>query len=88
MAILSGFSAAVIVDGSQVYPADGSNPVFEARSEDEMKKIAELVKSTIGYQEKRGDIVTVHNILFELAPIQVQALKEKKRGKTANTFRP
>lgn len=71
-------SAAVIVDGSQVYPADGSSPVFEPRSAEEMNKISELVKSTIGYQEKRGDTVTVHNILFELAPLQVQALKEKK----------
>ena len=70
-------SAAVIVDGTQVYPADGSAPEFEARAAEEMKKIEDLVKSAIGFKEKR-DEVTVHNVLFELAPMQVEALKEKK----------
>ncbi|NRA62922.1 MAG: flagellar M-ring protein FliF [Pseudobacteriovorax sp.] len=72
-------SAAVIVDGSQIYPADGSAPVFEPRTQEEMDKISDLVKSAIGYKEDRGDIVTVHNVLFELAPLQVEALKEKKK---------
>ena len=71
-------SAAVIVDGTQVYPADGSAPDFEARAPEEMKKIEELVKSAIGFKEKR-DEVTVHNVLFELAPMQVEALREKKK---------
>lgn len=74
---ITRISAAVIVDGTQVYPADGTAPEFEARSPQEMKKIEDLVKSAIGYKEKR-DEVTVHNILFELAPMQVEALKEKK----------
>lgn len=76
---INRISAAVIVDGSQVYPADGSAPEFEARTEEEMNKIVDLVKSAIGFKEKRGDQVTVHNVLFELAPMQVEALKEKKK---------
>ena len=74
---INRISAAVIVDGSQIYPADGTAPDFEARTPEEMKKIEDLVKSSIGFKEKR-DEVTVHNILFELAPMQVEALKEKK----------
>ncbi|SMF69484.1 flagellar basal-body MS-ring/collar protein FliF [Pseudobacteriovorax antillogorgiicola] len=71
-------SAAVIVDGTQVYPADGTAPEFEARTPEEMKKIEDLVKSAIGFKQNR-DEVTVHNVLFELAPMQVEALREKKK---------
>ncbi|MFW7380125.1 MAG: flagellar basal-body MS-ring/collar protein FliF [Oligoflexus sp.] len=70
-------SAAVIVDGVQAYPADGTAPKFEARTETEMAKIDELVRSAIGYREGR-DEVKVHNMLFELGPMQVQAIQEKK----------
>ena len=70
-------SAAVIVDGLQPYPADGSKPTFEPRSEEDMKKIEEIVKSTIGFKDKR-DHVEVHNVLFELSPFQIEAIKEKK----------
>ena len=71
-------SAGVIVDGAQIYPADGSMPEFLARSPEEMKKIEELVKSAIGYKDNR-DEVKVHNMMFELAPTQIEAIKEKKQ---------
>jgi flagellar M-ring protein FliF len=71
-------SAAVIVDGTQPYPIDGSRPVFEPRSEEEMKKIEAIVKSAIGFNDKRGDTVQVSNILFELAPYQIEAIKDRK----------
>ena len=70
-------SAAVIVDGLQPYPTDGTKPEFQPRSEEEMKKIDEIVKSAIGFKEGR-DTVQVKNILFELAPYQLAAIKEKK----------
>lgn len=70
-------SAAVIVDGLQPYPLDGSKPLFEPRSPDEMKKIEEIVKSTIGFKDGR-DTVTVENMVFELAPYQIEAIKETK----------
>ncbi|MBC7658784.1 MAG: flagellar M-ring protein FliF [Chitinophagaceae bacterium] len=70
-------SVAVIVDGSQQYPADGSAPEFAARSAEEMKKIEELVRSVIGYKEGR-DEVKVHNMMFEIAANQAQAIKEKQ----------
>ncbi len=71
-------SAAVIVDGSQIYPPDGSTPEFLPRTAEEMKKIEDLVKSAIGYRENR-DEVKVHNMMFELAPTQIEAIKEKKQ---------
>lgn len=69
-------SVAVIVDGTQQYPADGSAPDFAARNPEEMKKIEELVRSSIGYKEGRDD-VKVHNMMFEIAANQAQAIQEK-----------
>lgn len=71
-------SAAVIVDGTQVYPSDGTAPEFQARTPEEMRKIEDLVRSAIGFKEGR-DEVKVHNLMFELAATQVQAIKEKKQ---------
>jgi flagellar M-ring protein FliF len=71
-------TAAVLVDGKQPYPLDGSQPAFEPRTKEEMKQIEDLVKSAMGYQEKRGDQVIVRNMLFTLAPTQLDAIKETK----------
>lgn len=71
-------SAAVIVDGGQPYPVDGAQPVFQPRTPEEMTKINELVKSAIGFKEGR-DEVKVHNMMFQLAPYQMQVLDEKKQ---------
>lgn len=70
-------SVAVIVDGSQQYPTDGTAPEFAPRSPDEMKKIEELVRSSIGFKDGR-DEVKVHNMMFEIAANQAQAIKEKQ----------
>lgn len=69
-------SAAVLVDGKQAYPINGAAPTFEARTDEDMKKIEELVKSAIGFRDGR-DEVKVHNLLFQLAPVQIEAIKEK-----------
>ncbi|WP_141731063.1 flagellar basal-body MS-ring/collar protein FliF [Oligoflexus tunisiensis] len=71
-------SAAVIVDGTQIYPSDGTAPEFQPRAAEEMRKIEDLVRSAIGFREGR-DEVKVHNLMFELAATQVQAIKEKKQ---------
>ncbi len=71
-------SASVLVDGKQAYPVDGSTAKFEGRNEEEMKKIEDLVKTTIGYKEGRDQVV-VHNMLFQLDPFQVQVISEKKK---------
>lgn len=71
-------SAAVIVDGKQVYPADGTTATFEPRTEEEMKKIEELVKTAIGFRDGR-DEVRVHNMAFQLDAVQTTAIAEQKR---------
>ena len=52
-------SVAVVVDGTQ--SAIGA---YKPRSAAEMKQIEDLVKSAIGYDVKRGDIVQVDNMAF------------------------
>jgi flagellar M-ring protein FliF len=70
-------SAAVIIDGKQATAIAGVQPPFEPRTEEEMSKITELVKSAIGYTDKR-DEVKVHNLPFQLDYVQVEALQAKK----------
>ncbi len=72
-------TAAVLVDGKQEYPVDGSRPSFEARTEEEVKQIEDLVHSAIGFDDKRGDIVTVRNMMFQLDPVQMESIKEEKK---------
>jgi flagellar M-ring protein FliF len=71
-------SAAVLIDGKQDFPVDGSKPVFEPRSAEEMKQIDEIVRKAIGFQQGRDD-VTVTNMMFQMDPTQAQAINEVKK---------
>ncbi len=71
-------SAAVLVDGRQEFPVDGSKPVFDPRSAEEMKQIEEIVHKAIGFQQGR-DEVTVTNMMFQMDPNQSQAINEVKK---------
>ena len=76
---ITRLTASVLVDGKQEYPLDGSRPSFEPRSEDELKEIDDLVRTAIGFDEKRGDLVTVRNMMFQLDPLQMENIKEEKK---------
>ena len=60
-------SVAVIVDGKyETKPGADGKPkqTYSARPADEMKSLEELVKKAVGYNETRGDQITVSNIPF------------------------
>lgn len=58
-------SVAVAVDNIRVPSADGkSPPTWKPRSAEDLKKIEALVKSAVGFDEKRGDTITVDNLPF------------------------
>ena len=59
-------SVAVVVDGTYTTAADGTRK-YQPRSAEEMKQLTALVRSAIGYDEKRGDTVEVANLRF--APV-------------------
>ncbi|MFQ5449537.1 MAG: flagellar basal-body MS-ring/collar protein FliF [Nitrospinaceae bacterium] len=58
---LKNLSVAVLIDGTTA----GDPPKYQPRSEEEMAKYLQIVKSTVGYNEKRGDQVKVENIQFD-----------------------
>jgi flagellar M-ring protein FliF len=59
-------SVAVLVDGTYATGADGARK-YTPRSADELKQITALVRSAVGYDEKRGDTIDVENLPF--APV-------------------
>lgn len=56
-------SVAVAVDGSYTTDASGKR-TYAPRAADEMTQIEQLVRSTIGFDEKRGDQLKVVNLQF------------------------
>lgn len=56
-------SVAVLVDGIRSTDEDG-NKTYEPRSQSELDQITALVKSAIGYDESRGDVIEVVNMPF------------------------
>jgi len=60
-------SAAVLVDGSYA-KNDKGDVVYQARSKEEIDRIAALVRTAIGFDQKRGDQIEVVNLRFAEAP--------------------
>ena len=56
-------SLAVMVDGTEVKGADGKL-VWQPRPAEELARIAQLVRSAVGYDAKRGDKVDVVSMRF------------------------
>jgi flagellar M-ring protein FliF len=60
-------SAAVLVDGSYA-KNDKGDAVYQPRTKEELDRIAALVRSAIGYDQKRGDQIEIVNLRFAEAP--------------------
>jgi flagellar M-ring protein FliF len=60
-------SAAVLVDGSYG-KNDKGDVVYQARTKEELDRIAALVRTAIGFDQKRGDQIEVVNLRFAEAP--------------------
>lgn len=60
--VVKRLSVAVLIDG--MYNGSGTERAYEARKQEEMEQIATLVRSAIGFDEKRGDQVDVVNMKF------------------------
>ncbi len=61
---IKNLSVAVLVDGKYTAKEDGTQD-YAPRSEDELKKIEDLVKKAVGFDEARGDKVKVENMQFK-----------------------
>ncbi|MEO1000299.1 MAG: flagellar basal-body MS-ring/collar protein FliF [Pseudomonadota bacterium] len=56
-------SAAILVDGVRTLDEDGIES-WAPRSEEELAALGELVRSAIGFDEARGDVVTIESLEF------------------------
>jgi flagellar M-ring protein FliF len=64
---INRISVAVVVDGKYT-KNDKGEPVYEPRSKEEIERIAALVRSAIGFDQKRGDQVEVANLRLAELP--------------------
>jgi flagellar M-ring protein FliF len=60
-------SVAVAVDGVTALGKDGKPGPYAPRSQQEMQQIEQLVRSAVGFDQQRGDQVTVVNVRFPTA---------------------
>jgi flagellar M-ring protein FliF len=67
-------SVAVLVDG--VYARSGNNMEYQPRPQEDLDRIAALVRSAIGFDQRRGDLIEVVNLRFADAP-EVSEIREQ-----------
>jgi len=66
-------SVAVLVNGTVATGADGAEE-FQPRTEEELSALRELVASAVGFDEARGDVITLKTMQFEaVAPLGTAA---------------
>jgi flagellar M-ring protein FliF len=71
-------SVALLVDG--VYATTAAGEVsYQPRSKEDLDRITALVRSAVGFDQKRGDVVEVVNLRFAEAPA-AQPLESQKTG--------
>ncbi|WP_169542891.1 flagellar basal-body MS-ring/collar protein FliF [Sneathiella aquimaris] len=68
--LIQRLTVAVLVNGRAVVDADG-NTTYEPLDNDALEQVSALVKSAIGFNEERGDVVEVVNMPFVQIPTEV-----------------
>ncbi len=67
-------SVAVMVDGA--YKKDGEKVEYVPRSEEEMSRLDQIVKAAMGYDDARGDEVSVVNLPFSAPKEQTRTVDQ------------
>ena len=63
-------TVAVLIDGLHAVDANG-DPQWQPRPDDELAALRELVASAVGFDEARGDVITLRSLPFDLTGIEV-----------------
>jgi len=77
-------SVSVLIDGKYIPGATPKDlPTYEARGKEEMAKLEALIRQSVGFDDKRGDQITLENMrfkedVFALEERQVAIMEEKK----------
>ena len=69
-------SIAVMVDGNYKRKNDGTQE-YQPRSDEELNKLKDLVKTATGYKEDRGDVVSLVNLKFSELPQDIIPEKQE-----------
>ncbi|CAN7665372.1 flagellar basal-body MS-ring/collar protein FliF [Bosea sp. LjRoot90] len=77
-------SVAVLVDG--VYSRQGNETNYQPRSQEELERIGQLVRTAIGFDRQRGDQVEVVNLRFAEAPQAPTDLTEQTLMQQLTSF--
>jgi len=77
--LIKRLSVAVLLDGNYTTAADGKR-TYQPRAQAEIDQISALVKSAIGFDEKRGDRVDVVNMAFAQSADTGPATGEADQG--------
>lgn len=64
---LDRLSVAVLVDGIYTQDENGA-PLYQPRTQEQLDQIAMLVRSAVGFDQTRGDVVQVVNLQFAARP--------------------
>lgn len=67
---LRRLAVAVAVDGVTTPGAEGAEPSWAPRSAEEIAQIATLVRSAVGFDQARGDVVEVVSVRFDRPQIE------------------
>jgi flagellar M-ring protein FliF len=67
-------SVAVLVDGT--YVRNGNQMEYQPRPQEDLERIAALVRSSMGFDQRRGDLIEVVNLRFAEAP-EVNEMREQ-----------
>ncbi len=69
-------SVAVLVDGNYTKGANNNEMTYAPRAQEEIDRISSLVRTAIGFDQKRGDMVEVVNLRFAETPGTPQIAEE------------
>lgn len=80
-------SVAVLLDGHYEYVRDEGgevigSPVYKPRTPQELSAIELVAKQTVGFEDTRGDTITVTNMKFKKPLVEVEKLKQQQRETT------
>jgi flagellar M-ring protein FliF len=76
-------SVAVLLDYADKEIRDERGNVIgiapEPRSSEELEMIRQIAKQTVGFEESRGDTITVSNMRFKISLLEMEKLKQQKQ---------
>lgn len=77
IAKVNGINVAVVVDNEKMIDPKTKKEVIKPLDKETLAKITDLVKATIGFNQKRGDTVTVVNSSFNITKVdqKIEAIK-------------